>query len=198
MVTPSIEPKTRGKTYQMYENAFNNIEKTLRAEEGIANELDYVEQISWVLFLKYLSDLETERKDRADLKGEAYTPIISGEFSWSVWAYPKLNGDLDDNKALTGEDLIAFVDQKLFPHLGGFKSDGVSSSTIQYKIGEVFRELRNKFRSGYILRDVIEEVEKLSFNTQASRHELSNYMKPGSGAWATQVVMAANTTRRAH
>ena len=157
----------------MYENAFNNIEKTLRAEEGIANELDYVEQISWVLFLKYLSDLETERKDRADLKGEAYTPIISGEFSWSEWAYPKLKDDLDDNKALTGEDLIAFVDQKLFPHLGGFKSDGVSSSTIQYKIGEVFRELRNKFRSGYILRDVIEEVEKLSFNTQVSRHELS-------------------------
>ena len=44
----------------MYENAFNSIERDLRAEEGIANELDYVEQISWVLFLKYLHDLEIE------------------------------------------------------------------------------------------------------------------------------------------
>jgi type I restriction enzyme M protein len=49
----------------MYENTFNKIEKDLRAEEGIANELDYVEQTSWVLFLKYLDDLESERKDRA-------------------------------------------------------------------------------------------------------------------------------------
>ena len=54
----------------MYENAFNTIERGLRAEEGIGNELDYVEQISWVLFLKYLHDLETERRDRAELDGK--------------------------------------------------------------------------------------------------------------------------------
>lgn len=52
----------------MYENAFNNIEKALCAEQGIANELDYVEQTSWVLFLKYLHDLEDERQDRAELE----------------------------------------------------------------------------------------------------------------------------------
>ncbi len=50
----------------MYENAFNGIERDLRAEEGISNELDYVEQISWVLFRKYLHDLEAERRDRAE------------------------------------------------------------------------------------------------------------------------------------
>ena len=55
----------------MYENAFNKIERELRNEEGIANELDYVEQTSWVLFLKYLHDLETERRDRAELDGLA-------------------------------------------------------------------------------------------------------------------------------
>ena len=62
----------------MYENTFNKIEKDLRAEEGIANELDYVEQTSWVLFLKYLDDLESERRDRAELDGKPYAPIISG------------------------------------------------------------------------------------------------------------------------
>ena len=62
----------------MYENAFNKFERDLRAEEGIANELDYVEQISWVLFLKYLDDFESERRDRAELVGEDYTAIILG------------------------------------------------------------------------------------------------------------------------
>ena len=66
----------------MYENSFNQIENILRTEEGIANELDYVEQISWVLFLKYLHDLETERWDRAELEGKAYTPIIGDGYRW--------------------------------------------------------------------------------------------------------------------
>ena len=66
----------------MYENAFNRIEKELRNEEGVANELDYVEQTSWVLFLKYLHDLEAERRDRAELDGADYTPIIDGAFRW--------------------------------------------------------------------------------------------------------------------
>lgn len=58
----------------MYENAFNKIERELRNEEGIANELDYVEQTSWVLFLKYLHDLETERCARAELDGDRLYP----------------------------------------------------------------------------------------------------------------------------
>lgn len=74
----------------MYENAFNAIEKALRAEEGIANELDYVEQTSWVLFLRYLHDLEGERKDRAELEGKDYRPIIEGKYRWDRWAAPKL------------------------------------------------------------------------------------------------------------
>lgn len=157
----------------MYENAFNAIERDLRAEEGIANELDYVEQISWVLFLKYLHDLEADRSDQAALEGKSYTPIIDGDFTWDQWAAPKKDGAFDHNSALIGDDLIAFVDQKLFPYLGGFRQSATGPQTIHYKIGEVFTELRNKFRSGYILRDVLELVDGLSFNTQAERHELS-------------------------
>lgn len=157
----------------MYENAFNAIERQLRAEDGIANELDYVEQISWVLFLKYLHDLETERRDLAELNGKTYTPIIDGEHRWDTWAAPKRDGAFDFNAALVGDDLIKFVDDKLFPYLSGFRNSDTSAQTINYKIGEVFSELRNKYRSGYILRDVLEVVDGLSFNTQAERHELS-------------------------
>ena len=157
----------------MYENAFNSIERALRAEDGIANELDYVEQISWVQFLKYLHDLETERRDRADLDGETYTPIIDGPFRWDRWAAPKVNGAFDHNAAMIGNDLISFVDQQLFPYLAAFRGSATGPQTIHYKIGEIFTELRSKFRSGYILRDVLEVVDSLSFNTQAQRHELS-------------------------
>jgi len=157
----------------MYDNAFNKIERELRNEEGVANELDYVEQTSWVLFLKYLNDLETERRDRAELDGEAYSPLISGEFSWDRWAAPQKNGVFDHNAAMTGDDLISFVDTKLFPYLAKFKQTATGPHTIDYKIGEVFSELRSKFRSGYILRDVLEQISSLSFNTQAQRHELS-------------------------
>ncbi|RBW55568.1 SAM-dependent DNA methyltransferase [Phaeobacter gallaeciensis] len=157
----------------MYENAFNSIEKALRAEEGIANELDYVEQTSWVLFLKYLHDLENERRDRAELDGEDYTPIIDGRYRWDKWAAPKANGEFDHNTARIGDDLVTFVDKELFPYLAAFRQSAAHASTIEYKIGEVFTELRNKFRSGYILRDVLEVIDALAFNTQDQRHELS-------------------------
>lgn len=158
----------------MYENAFNQIERALRAEEGIANELDYVEQTSWVLFLKYLHDLENERRDRAELNGETYAPIIDGAHRWDVWAAPKNKaGGFDHNAARIGDDLVTFVDRELFPYLASFRQSATGPRTIQYKIGEVFTELRSKFRSGYILRDVLEILDGLSFNTQAQRHELS-------------------------
>ncbi len=157
----------------MYENAFNQIEKDLRAEEGVANELDYVEQISWVLFLKYLHDLETERRDRAELKGDSYAPIINGVFSWDQWAAPQKDGAFDHNTAHIGDDLVDFVDRELFPYLAAFRQSATGPQTIEYKIGEIFTELRNKFRSGYILRDVLQILDAMSFNTQAQRHELS-------------------------
>ena len=158
----------------MYENAFNAIERHLRAEEGIANELDYVEQISWVLFLRYLHDLEAERRDRAELDGEDYAPLIADDFRWDVWAAPKGPDDeFDHNAALIGDDLIGFVDRELFPYLASFRQSAEGPRTVEYKIGEIFTELRGKFRSGYILRDVLEIVDGLSFNTQDQRHELS-------------------------
>ena len=157
----------------MYDTAFNKIERELRNEEGVANELDYVEQTSWVLFLKYLHDLEAERRDRAELDGTDYKPILSGPYAWDQWAAPKTDEQFDHNKARIGEDLIQFVDTELFPYLASFRQSASGPRGLDYKIGEIFTELRNKFRSGYILRDVLETVDNLAFNTQAERHELS-------------------------
>lgn len=115
----------------------------------MASELDYAEQTSWVLFLKYLDDLEAERADKAELEGQQYTPILDAKFRWQSWAAPKTrDGKLDDKLALTGADLVDFVNRDLFPYLKKFREATDSPDTLEYKIGEIFSEVVNKFRSG--------------------------------------------------
>jgi len=159
----------------MFEQTFKNIDDILRKAGGSQTELDYVEQTSWILFLKYLDDLEKDKAVAAKLRGEEYTPIIAPEYQWSNWAMPlDANGKLDYNKALTGDDLNDFVNLKLFPYLKNFKTIAQSSDTIEYKIGEIFSELKNKIASGYGLREIIELIGKLRFRTYAEKHEMSH------------------------
>jgi type I restriction enzyme M protein len=74
----------------MFEQTFKNIDDILHKDAGCGSELDYVEQTSWILFLKYLDDLEKDKATAAELSGKTYTNIISKEFQWSKWATPKL------------------------------------------------------------------------------------------------------------
>ena len=159
----------------MFEQTFKNIDDILHKDAGCGSELDYVEQTSWVLFLKYLDDLEKDKATAAELSGKTYTNIIAKEFQWTVWATPKdKDGKLDHHKAVTGDDLKDFVDLKLFPYLKKFKADAESADTIEYKIGEIFSELKNRIQSGYNLREVINRIDELRFRTHAEKHEMSH------------------------
>ena len=158
----------------MFEQAFRNIDDKLRKEDGCSTELDYTEQTSWVLFLKYLDGLEQERAMEAQLAGKKHSFILEPQFRWEAWACPKgKDGGIDHNKALTGDDLIDFVNKKLFPYLHRFKEKATTSNTIEYKIGEIFGEIKNKIQSGYSLRDILDTVDTLKFGSQAEKHELS-------------------------
>ena len=159
----------------MFEQTFKNIDDILHKDAGCSSELDYVEQTSWILFLKYLDDLEKDKKTAARLAGKAYIGIISPEYQWEVWAVPKgKDGKLDHHKALTGDDLKDFVDHKLFPSLKKFKTNAESADTIEYKIGEIFNELKNKIQSGYNLREVINLIDELRFRSHSEKHEMSH------------------------
>jgi len=158
----------------MFENAFNNIDRVMRNDEGLASELDYAEQTSWLLFLKYLDDMEQQWADEEALRGHDYHPILDEPYRWGTWAAPKTDGELDHNAALTGDDLIRFVNNELFPYLQTFRESTEDPDTIDYKIGEVFSEIANRFRSGYSLRDALEIVDGLSFGSQQAKHELSD------------------------
>ena len=159
----------------MFEQTFKNIDDILWKEAGCQSELDYVEQTSWILFLKYLDDLEKDRRTKAELTGKEYENIIGKQYRWDAWAAPKAkDGKIDHHHALTGDDLTDFVDDKLFPYLKKFKTEADSANTLEYKIGEIFSELKNKIQSGYNLREVINLVDQLRFRTHAEKHEMSH------------------------
>ncbi len=159
----------------MFEQTFKNIDDVLWKEAGCTTELDYTEQTSWILFLKYLDDLEHSRAMEAELQGKTYAPIIDAAHKWSKWAAPKKHdGSFDHDKALTGDDLIDYVNRQLFPYLQGFKQRATGPDTIEYKIGEIFSEIKNRFQSGYSLRDALELIDELRFQSQKEKHELSH------------------------
>ena len=159
----------------MFENAFNNMDRVMRNDEGLASELDYAEQTSWLLFLKYLDDMEKEWEDEATLEGRDYLPMLDDTFRWQSWAAPKKkDGSADLNAARTGADLIEFVNDELFPYLKTFREASDDPDSLDYKIGEIFGEIANRFRSGYSLRDALEIVDQLNFGSQEAKHELSD------------------------
>ncbi|MAI37678.1 N-6 DNA methylase [Alteromonas sp.] len=159
----------------MFEQTFKNIDDILHKDAGCSSKLDYTEQTSWMLFLKYLDDLEFAKSQEAELMKVEYNYIIDEEHRWGSWAAPKTDlGEFDHDNALTGDDLIDYVDQELFPYLKSFKQRADNPNTIEYKIGEIFGEIKNKIQSGYSLRDALEKVDELRFRSQKEKHELSH------------------------
>ncbi len=159
----------------MFEQAFKNIDDILRKEAGCTTELDYTEQSSWLLFLKYLDGLEQDKAAEAALSGAKYNYILDKAYRWETWAAPKdKQGKIDHNNTLTGDDLRDFVNLKLFPYLNGFKQRATGPDTIEYKIGEIFGEIKNKIQSGYNLREIIDHIDELRFRSQTEKHELSH------------------------
>lgn len=159
----------------MFEQTFKNIDDLLWKDAGCTSELDYTEQSSWLLFLKYLDSLESDKAIAAELEGKKYAYILDEPYRWTSWAAPKgSDGKIDHNATLTGDDLIDFVNRKLFPYLHGFKQKATGPNTIEYKIGEIFGEIKNRIQSGYNLREVIDHVDELRFASQSEKHELSH------------------------
>jgi type I restriction enzyme M protein len=159
----------------MFEQTFKNIDDLLFKDAGADSELDYIGQTSWIMFLRYLDDLEKDKADEAELQGNEYSFILDEKFRWNNWAMPKdAKGNLDHHIALTGPDLIQFVDRELYPYMASFKQKADSPDTIEYKIGEIFSELKNKIQSGYILREILGYVDELPFRSTKDKHQLSH------------------------
>ncbi len=147
----------------MFERTFKNIDDVLWKEAGCSSELDYIEQASWMLFLKYLDDFEQKKADAALATNTSYQFNIEARYRWSTWT----------NLQYESDKLLSFVTDELFPYLRDFKQKTCSPHTMAYKLGEIFGEIGCKFQSGESLQEALALVDTLSFGSQAHKHELS-------------------------
>ena len=154
--------------------AFKAIDDELRKPgSGCGSALQYMEQSSWLLFLRYLDAAEAGRQAEAELCGERYEPVLPEALAWHRWAYPQTaEGRLDVGRLLTGPELIDFVQRELFPGLRRLRDEAAVDS-LAYRVGAIFSELTCTFTDGYLLREVIEKVQPLIFSTEHEQHELS-------------------------
>ncbi len=153
----------------------DRITDILRRDDGISGAMHYTEQTSWILFLKFLDDYEAEKTDEAILSGKEYTPVLDEAHRWSNWACPKTaDGKLDIQKAHTGDDLRDYVNGELFPYLKSFRIGAQADPrSFAYKIGAIFEYLDNKIASGHTLREVLNIIDSLNFQSEQELFELS-------------------------
>ncbi len=156
------------------ETKINRITDILRRDDGISGAMMYTEQISWILFLKFINDLEINKAEEAELDGKVYRYIIDEKYRWDVWACPKdEKGKLDLVHAMSGDDLLGFVNGALFPYLKGFKSMTADVKSVKYKIGAIFEFIDNRIANGHTLREVLDIVDEMDFHSQADLFQLS-------------------------
>jgi len=153
----------------------DRITDILRRDDGISGAMHYTEQTSWILFLKFLDDYEAEKADDAILSGIDYVPVLDEEHHWSNWACPKtVDGKLDIQQARTGDDLRDYVNNELFPYLKSFRTSAQNDpQSFGYKIGAIFEYLDNKIASGHTLREVVDMIDSLNFQSETEPFELS-------------------------
>ncbi len=138
----------------------------LRRDDGISGAMHYTEQISWILFLKFLDDFETREADNALLDGRSYNYTIEEKYRWKSWAHGV-------NKQTSGDDLKDFVNNELFPYFKSFRGINEDYHTLRYKIGEIFSFVDNRIDSGHTLREILDIIDDLSFQKSEDLFELS-------------------------
>ncbi len=140
---------------------FKKATNILRQDDNTNSLLDYVEQISWLLFLKCLEELDQRRLSEAAFKVKECQPILDEKHQWSTWTDPQ--------KRLTGQDLLTFLAEDLFPYLRNLRYTREADV-----IRALFAETPSKMlKDGAILRDAIDAIQEIKFDTTDDVHTLS-------------------------
>ncbi|MBX6370585.1 MAG: SAM-dependent DNA methyltransferase, partial [Rhodospirillales bacterium] len=146
----------------------------MRKDKGLNGDLDRLPLLTWIMFLKFLDDLEQQREQEAALAGTGFRPAIEPPYRWRDWAA--------DPQGITGDELLAFINGEetvrpdgtrgpgLFAYLRGLTSE--NGDDRRDVIATVFRGVDNRMRSGYLLRDVIDKVNGIHFTSSEELHTL--------------------------
>jgi type I restriction enzyme M protein len=149
----------------------------MRKDKGLSGEIDRLPVLTWIMFLKFLDDMESMREEEATLSGKKFKLAIEPPYRWRDWA-AKEDG-------ITGDELIAFINQEecrrpdgskgagLFSYLRGLR--GVEGGDRRDVIATVFKGTVNRMINGYLLRDVINKVNGIHFTSSDEIHTLGNF-----------------------
>lgn len=148
----------------------------LRKDKGLNGDLDRLPLLTWVMFLKFLDDLEVQRFEESKLAGKAYRPLVEAPYRWRDWASPE--------DGITGDALLSFVNGEECVRPDGTRGPGLFAYLRSIEGGEgddrrdviatVFRGVDNRVKSGYILRDVINKISGLHFSSSEELHTLGS------------------------
>jgi type I restriction enzyme M protein len=146
----------------------------MRKDKGLNGDLDRLPLLTWIMFLKFLDDLESQRKHEAALAGKKFRPAIAPPYRWRDWAA--------NPQGITGNELLAFINQDEAVRPDGSKGPGLFAYLRQLTSSEgddrrdviatVFRGVDNRMKSGYLLRDVINKVANIHFTSSDELHTL--------------------------
>jgi type I restriction enzyme M protein len=151
--------------------------KILRKDKGLNGDVDRLPLLTWVMFLKFLDDLESVHAEECELDGRPYHPIIESPYRWRDWATRE--------DGLTGDELLAFINQEetvrpdgsrgkgLFAYLRGLAGEGEKGSQREV-IANVFKGVQNRMVSGYLLRDIVNKINGIHFSSSEEIHTLSH------------------------
>lgn len=146
----------------------------MRKDKGLNGDLDRLPLLTWIMFLKFLDDLEQQREDEAKLAGKKFRAAIDAPYRWRDWA--------SDTQGITGDALLSFINQDettlpngkrgagLFAYLRALTSS--NGDNRRDVIATVFRGVDNRMKSGYLLRDVINKVAGIHFTSTDELHTL--------------------------
>jgi len=146
----------------------------MRKDKGLNGDLDRLPMLTWIMFLKFLDDLEIQREGESKLGGKKFKPAIESPYRWRDWA-AKSDG-------ITGDELLAFINNEEATLLGGKKGAGLfrylrtltssNGDDRREVIATVFRGVQNRMMSGYLLRDVINKLNGIHFTASDELHTL--------------------------
>jgi len=140
----------------------NNIRNTMRQDRGVSGDAQRLEQLGWMLFLKILDDKDQE----LEILHDDYESVIPEKFQWRNWA--------SNPEGITGDELLEFIDSNQQDNPGLFSSlkslTSISNSKRAAIVKEVFDGSNNFMKSGYEMRKVINELNKIDFNSSEDKH----------------------------
>jgi len=161
-------------TSQVLGSLLKSARDIMRKDKGLNGDLDRLPLLTWIMFLKFLDDLEQQREEETALSGKKFKAAIEAPYRWRDWAA--------DPQGITGDELLSFINSDEAVRADGTKGPGLfaylrglSSSNGDNRrdvIATVFKGVDNRMKSGYLLRDIINKIGGIHFTSSDELHTL--------------------------